>query len=97
MARDPIHPGEHLGEELEEIGLGVGELAAEIGLPEARVVAFLSGREMLDADLALRLGKYFGTSPRFWMNLQSIHDLRVAETAIGHGLDAIRTRAAEPA
>ena len=95
MARDPIHPGEHLREELAEIELSVAELAAELDVPSDRVTALLEEREGIDGDVALRLGKYLGTAPAFWMNLQAIYELRLAERRMGDALDRITTRSHE--
>ncbi|MBA3573305.1 MAG: HigA family addiction module antidote protein, partial [Pyrinomonadaceae bacterium] len=73
MARTPIHPGEILGDELEEIGLSAKRLADLIQVPPNRLYQILSGKRNITADTALRLSQYFGTSADFWMNLQSTY------------------------
>ena len=76
---DPIAPGEVLREEfLKPHGLNLSGLARELGVPPGRISQILNNRRAITADTALRLGRYFGTSPRFWLNLQSEYDLRRA-------------------
>jgi addiction module HigA family antidote len=75
MARTPIHPGEHLAEELREIGISAAELARQIEVPVNRVTAIVNGQRGVTADTALRLGHWFGTSPESWLNLQSLYAL----------------------
>ncbi|TVQ92958.1 MAG: addiction module antidote protein, HigA family [Deltaproteobacteria bacterium] len=91
-ARDldaPIHPGEVLGEDyLELLELSAYRLAKDIGVPVNRVTAILKGKRSITADTALRLARYFGTTPRLWLNLQTAYDLEVAEREIGDKLDA---------
>src|SRR5229473_2008754 len=84
MARTPIHPGEHLAEELEELGLSAAELSRQIDVPVNRVTAILNGQRGITADTALRLGHWFGTSPEFWLNLQTLYELRLAREEIGN-------------
>jgi antitoxin HigA-1 len=93
MARSAIHPGEHLAEAIEAIGGTAAQLARDIGVPPNRVTGILHGTRGITADTALRLGRYFGTSAAFWMNLQQIYDLRRAEQALGDSLSLIRSRA----
>jgi addiction module HigA family antidote len=81
MARLPIHPGEHLAEAIAELGISAAELARQIKVPTNRITGILNGRRAVSADTALRLGHWFGTSPQFWLNLQTLYDLRVAENA----------------
>jgi antitoxin HigA-1 len=83
MARTPIHPGEHLAEELREIGMSAAELARQIEVPVNRVTAMINGQRGVTADTALRLGHWFGTSPEFSLNLQSLYALRLARQEIG--------------
>jgi antitoxin HigA-1 len=83
MARTAIHPGEHLAEELREIGMSAAALAREIDVPVNRVTAIINGQRGITADTALRLGHWFGTSPEFWLNLQSLFELRRARQEIG--------------
>jgi len=84
MARTPIHPGEHLAEELKELGLSAAELSRQIDVPVNRVTAILNGQRGITADTALRLGHWFGTSPEFWLNLQTLYELRLAREEIGN-------------
>ncbi|WHZ13890.1 MAG: hypothetical protein OJF52_000724 [Nitrospira sp.] len=79
----PIHPGLYLKELLDELGLSQYRLAHDIGVPVMRISHVVRGTRPLTAELALRLGRYFGQSPRYWINLQSRYDLDMAEDAIG--------------
>lgn len=72
MAQTPIHPGEHLKEELEALDMSAAELARQIDVPTNRVTAILNGRRGITGDTALRLSHFFGTSAEFWLNLQSL-------------------------
>jgi addiction module HigA family antidote len=83
MARTVIHPGEHLGEELRELGMPAAELACQIGVPVNRVTGIINGQRGVTADTALRLGHWFGTSAEFWLNLQNLYELRLARREIG--------------
>jgi len=83
MARTAIHPGEHLGEELRELGMSAAELSRQIGVPVNRVTGIINGQRGVTADTALRLGHWFGTSPEFWLNLQILYELRLARREIG--------------
>jgi addiction module HigA family antidote len=83
MARTPIHPGEHLAEELREIGISAAELARQIEVPTNRVTGIINGQRAISADTALRLGHWFGTSAEFWLNLQKLYELRTAERDLG--------------
>ena len=88
--RDPIHPGEVLVDELEEIGMKPVELAARLGVPNNRIYQILHGQRSITADTALRLGKVFNTSPEFWLNLQQAYELDVARQQMGEeGLETI--------
>jgi addiction module HigA family antidote len=89
MARTPIHPGNHLAEELEEIGISAAELARQIDVPVNRVTSIVNGRRGVTADTALRLGHWFGTSPEFWLNLQSLYELRVARNEVGDSVEKL--------
>jgi addiction module HigA family antidote len=75
----PIHPGEILREEMEELNLSARQLAAALHVPANRVTSVLNGQRAVTADTALRLARFFGTTPEFWMNLQSAYDLRLAK------------------
>jgi addiction module HigA family antidote len=94
MARPPIHPGEILGEELEEIGVTPTELARQLAVPPNRITQIIQGKRSITGDTALRLGHWFGISPQFWLNLQSAYDLRVAELEAGAEVKKLPTRAA---
>jgi addiction module HigA family antidote len=83
MARTPIHPGEHLAEELSELKMSAAELARQISVPVNRVTEIMNGQRGITADTALRLGHWFGTSAEFWLNLQKLYELRLAQQEIG--------------
>jgi addiction module HigA family antidote len=89
MARSAIHPGEHLAEAIEAIGITAAQLARDIKVPANRVTGILHFTRAITADTALRLGRYFGTSPEFWMNLQQIYELRRAEQELGDDIKSI--------
>jgi addiction module HigA family antidote len=91
MARTPIHPGEHLAEELDELGISAAELARQLDVPVNRVTGILNGQRGITADTALRLGHWFGTSPEFWLNLQKLYELRLAEKQVGHRVKRLPT------
>lgn len=86
MAMIAIHPGEHLAEELRELGMSAAELARRLDVATNRVTAILNGQRSVTGDTALRLAHFFGTSAEFWLNLQSIYDLRVAQEKVGNSL-----------
>jgi antitoxin HigA-1 len=94
MARPPIHPGEILAEELEEIGIAPTELARQLAVPANRITQIIQGKRSVTGDTALRLGHWFGTSPQFWLNLQSAYDLRVALVEVGAEIEKLPTRTA---
>ena len=79
----PVHPGEILREELEELGLSANALAKALDVPTNRITAILRGQRGVTADTALRLARYFGTTPQLWQNLQKTYELRVAEIESG--------------
>jgi antitoxin HigA-1 len=93
LARTPIHPGEHLAEELRELGMTAAELSRQIDVPVNRITGIIHGQRGITADTALRLGHWFGTSPQFWMNLQQLYELRLAENEIGAEIAALPRRA----
>ena len=86
MARTPIHPGEHLAEELDELGMSAAALARQIDVPVNRVTGIVNGQRGVTADTALRLGHWFGTSAEFWLNLQTLYELRLARKEVGDRL-----------
>ncbi len=91
----PPHPGEILAEELETIGVSVAALARALDVPQSRMAEIVKGIRGITADTALRLGRYFGTSARIWLNLQAAYDLAVAEARDGaHIAAVVRVRAA---
>lgn len=85
----PIHPGEILADELEEIEMKPVQLAARLGVPDNRIYQILHGQRSITADTALRLGKFFNTGPEFWLNLQQAYELDVARQATGRDLERI--------
>ena len=75
---EPIHPGEHLAEIIEELGITQYRLAKAIGVPQIRISDVVHCRRSITADTALRIGRALGTTPEFWLNLQRMYDLDVA-------------------
>ncbi len=92
MRRTPIHPGEILSQELEEMEISATELAHFIEVPANRITQIIAGKRSISADTALRLGQYFGMSPEFWMNLQTIYALDLARQEVGEELSHIPRR-----
>lgn len=91
----PIHPGEVLADELDALGLSARAFAEKLAVPANRIAAILRGRRAVTADTALRLSHYFGTSAKFWLNLQQSYDLRVTEIERGAAIRAeVKGRAA---
>ena len=86
-----IHPGEHLAEELEELGMSASELARQLKVPKNRITGILNGQRAITGDTALRLGHFFGTSPQFWLNLQGLYELRLAEQKAGKAIKILPT------
>jgi addiction module HigA family antidote len=91
MAQAPIHPGEHLRAELDELGMSAAELARKLKVPTNRVTGILNGQRAISGDTALRLAHFFGTSAEFWLNLQSLYDLRLAEQKAGKAINRLPT------
>jgi addiction module HigA family antidote len=89
MAVTAIHPGEHLAEELKELSMSAAELARNLGVPTNRVTGILNGQRAITGDTALRLAHFFGTSAEFWLNLQSLYVLRLAEKKVGKSIRAL--------
>lgn len=89
MAMTTIHPGEHLAIELEELGMSASDLARRLDVPPNRITAILNGQRGISGDTALRLAHFFGTSPEFWLNLQSLYDLRTAQRKSGKAIGAL--------
>lgn len=92
MARLLIHPGEHLADELQAMGLSTNRLAKELGVPTNRITQIIRGKRGITGDTALRLGRWFGTGPEIWMNLQKNYELRLATQEIGEALEKIPQR-----
>ena len=92
MARTPIHPGEILGDELEETNLSAKKLADIIEVPPNRLYQLVAGKRNMTADTTLRLSRYFGTSADFWMNLQTAYELDLARHGIGKAIQRIPKR-----
>ena len=89
MARLAIHPGDQLAEELKALEMSAAELARQLKVPTNRVTGILNGQRAITGDTALRLGHFFGTSPQFWLNLQTLYDLRVAEQRAGRTIKTL--------
>lgn len=87
--RDPIHPGEILRDELETMGMTPFMLARHLHIPNNRLYQILDGRRGITADTALRLSKFFGTTPEFWLGLQQEYELDVAKQKKHKGIELI--------
>jgi antitoxin HigA-1 len=88
-----IHPGEHLAEELTTLNMRAAELARKLDVPANRITQILNGTRSITGDTALRLGHFFGTNAQFWLNLQSIYDLRSAQEKAGKSVKTLPTLA----
>ena len=86
-----MHPGEHLAKELRILSMSASELARQIKVPTNRVTKILNGQRAVTGDTALRLAHFFGTSADFWLNLQSLHELRVAKEKVGRMIAQLPT------
>ena len=92
-----IHPGEHLAEELEALDMSAAELARQLDVPTNRVTQILNGTRSVTGDTALRLAHFFGTSAQFWLNLQTLYDLRLAQQKTGKSIKGLpRLKRREP-
>ncbi len=87
MERPAIHPGEILADELQELGLSATELARLLHVPTNRITQILNGKRAITADTALRLGRWFGTGPELWLNLQKSYELRLAQQQSGEEIE----------
>ena len=87
----PIHPGEHLAEELRELNLSAAAFSRQIGVPTNRITQILNGRRSITGDTALRLAHFFGTSAEFWLNLQSLYEIRLAQQKSGKAIKSLPT------
>lgn len=92
MAGPAIHPGEVLADELAVLNVSPSQLARAIDVPVNRVTQILHGRRAITADTALRLGRWFGSGPEIWIDLQTDYELRIAEAELGKTLLAIPVR-----
>jgi antitoxin HigA-1 len=84
-----IHPGEHLTEELRTIGISAAELARNLGVPTNRITQILNGQRAITGDTALRLAHFFGTTPEFWLNLQNLYEIRLAQQKAGRAINGL--------
>ena len=91
MSSTPIHPGEHLAEELSALGLSAAGLARHLKVPTNRITQILNGRRAISGDTAIRLAHFFGTSAQFWMNLQTLYEVKCAQHKVGKTLRALPT------
>jgi addiction module HigA family antidote len=91
MAATAIHPGEHLTEELKALDMSAAELARQLDVPTNRITQILNGTRAITGDTALRLAHFFGTSAEFWLNLQSLYELRLAQEKAGKSIKALPT------
>ena len=91
MAVLAIHPSEHLAEELRELNMSAAALARRLKVPTNRITEILNGRRAVSGDTALRLAHFFGTSAEFWLNLQKLYELRLAEKRAGKRIKALPT------
>src|SRR5438309_2579151 len=91
MTVNAIHPGEHLAEELRELKLSAAELARQLDVSTNRITQILNGRRAITGDTALRLAHFFGTTAEFWLNLQSLYELRVAQKKVGKSIKELPT------
>jgi addiction module HigA family antidote len=91
MPLTAIHPGEHLAEELRELNMSAAELARQLEVPTNRVTEILNGRRAITGDTALRLDHFFGTSAEFWLNLQSLYEIRIAQRKAGKSIKGLPT------
>jgi len=91
MSLTAIHPGEHLSEELRALGMSAAELARQLRVPTNRITEILNGRRAITGDTALRLAHFFGTTAEFWLNLQSLYEIRLAERKSGRSIKALPT------
>ena len=86
-----IHPGEHLAEELKALDMSAAELARQLDVPTNRITQILNGTRAITGDTALRLAHFFGTSAEFWLNLQSLYELRLAQNKAGKSIQDLPT------
>ena len=83
MTRSAIHPGEYLAEQLKALGMSAAELGRQLRVPTNRITGILNGQRAITGDSGLRLAHFFGTSAEFWLNLQKLYELRLADQKAG--------------
>jgi addiction module HigA family antidote len=88
---EAIHPGEHLAEELNELAISAAEFSRRLGVPTNRITQILNGRRSITGDTALRLAHFFGTSAEFWLNLQGLYEIRLAQQKSGRAIKSLPT------
>jgi len=93
MGRKSVHPGKHLAEQLRELEISAAELARQLKVPTNRITEIMNGQRAVTGDTALRLGHFFGTSAEFWLNLQNLYELRLAEEKSGAAIKNLPTLA----
>ncbi len=91
MVITAIHPGDHLAEELKALDMSAAELARQLDVPTNRITQILNGTRAVTGDTALRLAHFFGTSAEFWLNLQSLYELRLAREKAGRSIKTLPT------
>jgi addiction module HigA family antidote len=91
MSVTAIHPGEHLAEELSELRMSAAELGRRLKVPTNRITEILNGRRAITGDTALRLAHFFGTTAEFWLNLQSLYEIRIAQRRAGKSIQLLPT------
>lgn len=89
--REPIHPGEILRDDLDALNMSASGLARQLNVPSNRITQILNGQRSITGDTALRLGHFFGTSARFWLNLQVLYELRCADQKNGMSVARLPT------
>ncbi len=94
--REPTHPGETLREDLSALGMSAAELARRVEVPVNRLTQILNGQRAVTGDTAIRLGRFFGTSAEFWLNLQKLYELRLADRKSGAAISRLPTLGADP-
>ena len=93
MGRKSVHPGKHLAEQLRELEISAAELARQLKVPTNRITEIMNGQRAVTGDTALRLGHFFGTGAEFWLKLQNLYELRLAEAKSGAVIKNLPTRA----
>lgn len=91
MKKSPMHAGEHLSEELRALGMSAAALARNLGVPTNRITQILNGQREITGDTALRLAHFFGTTAEFWLNLQNLYELRIAQQKTGKIIKSLPT------